>query len=875
MKRQTVLYKTTICVTLLALVSPSVLAQEDAPQESPSEGALVPPKLLQYVEAEYPEEAFAEGLEAEVLAQLDVDEDGNVVEVKIIEPAGHGFDEAAAAAMVQFKFEPALRDGKPIDCLLKYNYRFFIQKVPEEPEAVPEPSAKLSGFVKDLDDRPILGAYVLLTPITDSKSEEETEKLNVETGEEGEFVFSSLLSGRYKIEAIAMGHMKYESEETLEAGEEREVIYRLEAEENDYEIVVRAKRKKPVREVTRQTVTKKEITQIPGTGGDALRAVQNLPGVALSHFMGGELIIRGSSHADSVYSFNSMNAPMLYHFGGMTSIVNSDLLESIDYYPGNFSVRYGRATGGAINVNTRTPNTERFHGYIDLDLFDGAVLAEGPLSKNWSVAASVRRSWVDAIMKGVNMFGDDVRMTMAPRYYDFQLLADYHPSKKNNLKLLFYGSDDRWEMTWDEDDDPNWGAGLELHIWSYQGQAEWTHRFDKHWSNSLSVGFGGFGVTDNEGQMKLDWSVLPLLIRDELTWDPKKYIILRLGTDTDIRWGFLKAHVPGDTYMEGEQYTEASSEQWYEMDGTRFYYYPSLYTELELTAIPRTQVILGVRGDYFSSIDEWGVDPRFSARYELFKTTTLKGGLGLFHQVPSMEYVDKEYGNPDLEPIRAIHYSLGVEQELFDNVNLGVEGFYKDLANVLTGSDEMVVRDGEMVPEHFASTGIGRIYGMEVMLKHEPTDRFFGWVSYTLMKSERKDVPDGNWRLFDHDQTHMLTAVASLNCGWGITAGLRFRLVSGNPDSPTLGSSYDADQDEYYPIYGGNNSVRMPMFHQLDVRVEKKWQWNPLALTVYLDVQNVYNRKNTVSRIENYDFTEHGYIYDLPIFPNLGIKLEY
>jgi outer membrane receptor for ferrienterochelin and colicin len=326
--------------------------------------------------------------------------------------------------------------------------------------------------------------------------------------------------------------------------------------------------------------------------------------------------------------------------------------------------------------------------------------------------------------------------------------------------------------------------------------------------------------------------------------------------------------------MEGDQNLEAAR-QWYELSGNRFYFYPSAYAELELTALPQTQVVFGLRGDYYSSVNKWGVDPRVSIRYKLFSQTTLKGGLGLFHQVPAMEYVDEDYGNPDLRLIRAVHYGVGVEQGLFPNVKLSVEGFYKDLVYLLTQSYEMVERDGELVPEHFSNDGVGRVYGLELLLKHDPTDRFFGWLSYTLMKSERRDAPGAEWRPFDYDQTHILTAVASLNIGWGVTAGLRFRLSSGRPDNKTIGSSFNADKDEYYPIYEGSNKVRMPLFHQLDLRIEKRWQWQLLALNVYLEVQNVYNHKNVVERIENYDYTEHGYVYDLPIFPNLGIKLEY
>ncbi|MBW2278363.1 MAG: hypothetical protein JRF63_12790, partial [Deltaproteobacteria bacterium] len=166
-------------------------------------------------------------------------------------------------------------------------------------------------------------------------------------------------------------------------------------------------------------------------------------------------------------------------------------------------------------------------------------------------------------------------------------------------------------------------------------------------------------------------------------------------------------------------------------------------------------------------------------------------------------------------------------------------------------------------------------YGLEFLLKHQPTDRFFGWLSYTLMKSERVDHPGEAKRLFDYDQTHILTLVASAVLGRGWEAGVRFRLVSGNPDTPILGSIYDADSDIYWPVYGRTNSDRLPMFHQLDVRIDKNWEWKYLKFAVYIDVQNVYNQKNVEGFQYSYDYSKRVYFTGLPILPSLGLILEY
>jgi TonB family protein len=771
---------------------------------------MVAPRLLQYVEAEYPKAAFDAGIQADVLAEIDVDEAGKVTAVKITEPKGQGFDEAAHAAMMRFLFSPATVDGVPIPSRVTYKYRFFI----EEKKVEPEPAVQ-----EDTD--------------TGKDSDTETD---TDTG------------------AVSDDEILSDAEATA-----------------SFESTVRDK--KPSREVTRRVITQQEIAKIPGTGGDALRAVQNLPGMARSAFGGGELIIRGSAPSDSQYFFDGLNAPLLYHFGGLTSIINTDLLESIEYYPGNFSARFGRATGGVIDVKTRAPKSDRWHGYIDADIWDAGALVEGPVGKKWSIALSGRRSYIDAVMNAANLMGDDITLTVAPRYYDFQLVADYHPNTKDNVRLFLYGTDDRWIMNWDGDTSLM-GSGLDVHLMTYQAQAAWRHTFTKKTKNELTIGAGYWGGTDNEGIVKQEWNVVPILLRDELSFRPSDRFAFRLGTDTEIRWGKVDMKVPGDYGMEGDTFSPWTvNDKLLVFKTTTTIAEPAMYGEFELNAVPKTQFIYGMRVDYLNTSRRWAADPRVSVRYEVLPKTTLKAGIGLFHQPPDLVIGSEDYGNPDLEFMSAIHYSLGIEQRFLQNFEIGLEGFYKDLNRVFRSSDDMVERDGETVPERYSNDATGRVYGMEVELKHHPTERFFGWISYTLMRSERTE--DGVTRLFDFDQTHILNVVGSVNVGWGVQIGLRFRLVSGNPTTPTIGASYDGDSDLYIPIYGKTNSERKPLFHQLDLRIDKKWQWKYTAFTLYLDVQNVYYRKNVEDYAYSYDYKQKEPIVGLPIMPSIGLKLEY
>jgi TonB-dependent Receptor Plug Domain len=648
------------------------------------------------------------------------------------------------------------------------------------------------------------------------------------------------------------------SEEEFEAQPEPDQV------SSDYETVVRAKRNS--REVTRRTVTPEEISKIPGAHGDALIGIQTLPGIARTPLLSGLMFIRGSSPQDSVYFIDSLDSPSVYHFGSVNSIINSDLIEEVEYHPGNFSVRYGRTVGGVIDVTLRAPKTDRFHAHIDADLWDVSVLGEGPVSENWSVAVSARRSYIDAILGRIDSLEDQFEFTVLPRYYDFQIIADYHPHSSDHLKLVVFGSDDKMDLDL-EGSAITSSSSANMHTYIYKAQVEWERRVSSKLKNRMDIGFGYWGGENQEGSTLYEWHSFPLNLRDEVAIFPARFFNIRLGAD--VNFGFSTFDVSPNIFYGPDDHDRSVQ---------RFYAHPALYGEVVLTAIPRMQLVYGVRSDYHSSIGGWGVDPRFSARWEVFRLTTIKGGLGLFQKPPDIHQSDEEYGNSDLDLTSAIHYSLGIEQKIpgYESLSIDLEGFYKDVRRLVLESEDFLSIDGVGESDYsYYNGGTGKVAGLEVLLRHKPSKYFFGWISYTLMKSVVIENQQTEERPSGFDQTHVLNVVGCLSIGWDIDIGLRFRLASGLPYTPIEGASYYGDSDSYNPVDGEKNSARMPLFHQLDVRIDKKWQWKYLALTLYLDVQNVYNQYNPLIYSFNYDGTQKTSISDLPILPSLGLKLEY
>jgi outer membrane receptor protein involved in Fe transport len=263
------------------------------------------------------------------------------------------------------------------------------------------------------------------------------------------------------------------------------------------------------------------------------------------------------------------------------------------------------------------------------------------------------------------------------------------------------------------------------------------------------------------------------------------------------------------------------------------------------------------------------VDPRVTTIFSVRKDMRVKLGAGLFSQAPEFQESDTNIGNPDLSPIQAVHLGAGWEYDAFPGVRFGVEGFYKYLWN-------RPVSTTGGVPPFYTNDGIGRIYGAEFAINFRPAEgrQYFGYLSYTLSRSERQDGPNEPWRLFDFDQTHILTAAFVYNFPRNWEIGGLFRLVSGNPYTPVIGSIYDALNDVYIPIDGRVNSLRNPLFNMLDIRIQKKWIFEGWKLAVFLDIRNVYNQRNREGVIYNYDYSQQSELLGLPIIPALGVRGE-
>jgi hypothetical protein len=507
---------------------------------------------------------------------------------------------------------------------------------------------------------------------------------------------------------------------------------------------------------------------------------------------------------------------------------------------------------------------------VEANLYDAGVVFEGPLSERWSAGAAFHRSYVDVMLDAFVPEDAPISFDVAPRYYDYQFLATRRGSGGDKLRLMFYGSLDKLRFLIDEPAaDPKIRGNLDTRIMFHNLHAGYSSQLAEGLRQETSIVPGMQQVKVQMGpDIFFEMLTYRASLRSAWTLDLAKWVDLRAGVDARVDHVKIKVNATQPP-KEGENPVPLSTMARFAIDKEVTALNAGLFSELRLRPVKGLLLLPSVRADRHAPLDRFTVDPRFAARYRGWPDTVFKLGLGLYSKQPQVDESDEDFGTPGLLAERALQLSAGVEQGLFELLELDVVLFYKWLDRVVTRNGGAVINPDA---PRYTNEGTGRIFGVEVLLKLLEGQRLSGWVAYTFQRSFRTDGPDEEERLFDFDQPHILTVLGTYLLGRGWSVGLRYRLVSGNPSTPIVGSKHDAMSDTYVPVWGENNSERMGTFHQLDARVDKTWTFDTWRLQLYLDVQNVTNRGNPEGWEHSFDYTERKAITGLPILPVLGLK---
>ena len=843
-----------------------------------------PPKLVRPAKVSYPKEAEGKITEdVRVTLLVDLDDKGQVTGAAVLEPktpTGLGFEDAALTAAYDLGFEPAELAGKPAAVQINYTFTFPAPKPPAPPpppvvaeeKPAPTPIENFTGVLIERGTRlPMAG---ILVTVFRTEGETPVGFENV-TDANGAFHFFDLGTGEWKVRIEPPSYYPFRTTEEIRAGERTEAKYYVErGSYNPFDVIVEGKRER--KEVSRTVIESAVIEKMPGAAGDPLAVIQNFAGVARAQAFSGQVIVRGSAPLDTKFFFDGTQVPNVYHFGGLRSVLPVGMIDNLEFYPGNFSPYYSDATGGIIDVGVKKLKPKKAGGYADINLFDSGVYLETPLGDKAAIAIAGRRSYVDYLLKQAIPSDAPVSSLTLPRYYDYQLIANYRPTPAHDLRLFIFGSDDRFEVILKKTRSVGTtlvGNQITDATSFYRGLATYRYIPNERFENTVRLSQGKDSFDVQFFNYYLIWDVTFTHFRDTARYEISKELTLVGGLD--IQYGrvtgvFNVPPPPQEGQSDEQVFQQNVLHQ--EINGKGYFWPAGTFAEVEWKPVPGLLLLPGVRFDYFSSVSQSTAAPRFTARYEWTKKLSFKGGVGVFYQQPSFDQTDPVFGNPALKCEKAIHYSAGTEWKPRPHIVLDATAFYKDLSSMVSQNQAALNGDGTVA--RYDNNGAGRVFGLELTAKHELTAKFTGWFNYTLMRAERRDSGSSSYRLFQYDQTHILNVFGSYSLPRNWQVGSRFRYVTGNPNTPATGGILNAS-GTYDPIYGPKYSERIPAFHQLDIRVDKRWIYNTWMLTAYLDLQNVYNRANPEQMEYNYNFHKSQPQQGLPIYPILGVKGEF
>lgn len=801
------------------------------PDAAPAPGpTFEPPRARTATEVPYPDNAPPHTDPIVVTVKLTVDATGAVQKIDPVTPPQPVFDDAVIAAAKAFQFEPATYGGKPVPVEITFSHTFLPPPPPPPPatDAGPPATSVLRGKLVELGTRaPVQGATV--TARVGDRS------YVAEADQKGRFALP-LPDGPASITVTAPGHNRFVQQEALAARQELAVTYLVERDRYDpYEIVVVGEQRRE--EVSRIALRGAEIKQVPGTFGDPFRVVQALPGVASVVSLLPFPIVRGATPSSTGFLLDGTRVPLLYHLLSGPSVIHPDFIDEIQFFPGGAPVVYGGYTGGIIDGRTQRARSDEHLLDFDANLLQLGGLVREPIPQIGATATAAGRYGYPGLV--LSLATNQVSLS----YWDYQLRLD-GGNARNGWTIFAFGANDELDTVAPTADpnDPNPPLAPSLILGFHRLDLRLHRTYD-----TVVTSYRAVLGYDKTFSMGTDFSVLVAEPSWRLTWKPDDTLSLTTGVEGSVHKVMQGA---GAVMADNNPLSAITSQLGTVTIGGAL---------AEALWRPTRDWLIrpGVRADVYSdhTATKSAVDPRLTVRYRLAdrdlpgaapgsddSAVWLKGAAGVYHQpprfvlpLPGLDLMPIKYGL-----LRSFQTSLGVEVPLTDQFQLTTEGYFNymdptifdlsvNLASVGTDANTTLIpteivlggQRGQMLVDRLTQPQLGRAYGAEILLRRQAKSGIFGWVSYTLSRSER--MRDGQWVPYDFDRTHLVNLVAGLPLRRNWDVGLRLQYQSGKPET----------------ITAGYNQARGTGYLRFDARVDKRAVWRSWLLDFYVDITNI------------------------------------
>ena len=741
--------------------------------------------------------------------------------------------------------------------------------------------------------------------------------IGASTDANGNFLITQVPPGIYRLQASFLG---YKTELTPEYRVNHVTPYvQIELEEENAslnEVVVTASpfQKVPESPVSLRVIGLQEIEKAPGANRDISKVVQNYPGVAFSPIgYRNDLIVRGGGPSENRFYLDGVEIPNINHFstqgasGGPVGLIDADLIRSVKFYSGAFPADKGNALSSVLDFSLRDGDMERNSLKATLGASEVSLSSNGHIGNKTSYLVSVRQSYLQALFKILGL-------PFLPAYTDASFKIKTRFDSHNELTLLGLGGIDRMKLNLGiEGEDAEYMLSYlpEINQETYTVGGVYRHYSQRHvqsivlsqsYLNNRNVKYRDNDESSEENlTLRLGAIEQETKLRMENT---SSWSVWKVKAGFDLNYSRYKSNeyrkVFANVLREYDYHTDLSLWRW------------GMFASVDYAAPDKSfTASMGVRTDgnnYSDKMKElWRqLSPRLSVSYRLIEGLTLSGHVGLYYQLPSYTALgfkgeEGEYVNRHLDYISVSQESLGLSWTPNENMELSVEGFYKLYGHMpFSLSDQIPLSCkgndyGTIGNEALSSEAKGRSYGVELMFKWLLTQKLNLSSSLTIFKSEFKDGEQGSYVPSAWDNRFILNMSGTYNFPKHWSLGAKVSCIGGSPYTPydveksSLVEAWNVQGRAYYD-YSRYNQERLPVFGQLDVRVDKTFYLKKCMLGFYLDIQNITASKlrqpdalMSTGQIENPSapLSEQRYVMKSirqesgTLLPTLGITFEY
>jgi len=740
----------------------------------------------------------------------------------------------------------------------------------------------ISGRVLDRDTR---------QPITQATVQVEGLALGGVTDDAGRFTLRQVPAGTHRLRAWRLDYPPVlVSDVTVSPGRDADVLIELLPEavpQSQVEVEAEAFAKPRDQATSSYSMSYEEIRRSPGAIGDVLRLVQSLPGVVTTNDQRNDIVARGGSPAENLILVDGIEVPTLNHFatqgttGGPISMLNNELVRDAEFLAGGFPARFGERLSSVLDVRLRDGDRERWVSETDVGFAGFGQVIEGPLGERASVLATVRTSFYDLVAEA---FG----LTAVPYATNGQFKLSYEPSRRDRWNALhIFGRDEisfRTDYS-DPDDAITWD--LDSGGWRMVNGATWQRLFGTWGWGTLTASdaygrfeqsirdnnYGGLEIFRNrseEGESTLRYD---LSARTARAGDWKAGVSLkrlRNRFSIDQPYGAENPFSADTTRVDRRRVA---------FDDTAIQ--TAAYAQWTQALGPRTDLTLGARVAHFGELDATSFDPRASLTVQLATPLDLNLSFARTHQAPSTVFVRAVPENAALPPIESDHYIAGLSYLPQQDLKLTLEVYRKEIRDYpvardyptfsLANSGDVYGVNGLLFP--MVGEGRGRATGIELFAQKKLKRGLYGQLTYGAQRVEQAAL-DGVYRRGGFDSPHTGTVIVGFKPSQAWEASTRFSYSRGRPFTPPL-EPESSQQNRYIYDLSRVNAERAPDYHRLDVRFDRRFTLGRTFTTLWLEVQNVYDRENAFLYVWNAKTRSLDAVPQITFLPVLGVNVEF